>query len=514
MLVLSLSALLLWPLFGFGSGASGQVPPPAPTQEPPFFVPQNSPQYPPAFQYPQPLILGWPTPAGPAGPGGEYTPPPWTPPAAPPPSQVRLPGAPPALRQTLEGRKLLEFNYNPNVTETWTDNFNLTSSNKQQNFRTTLGLGTNVLINGANTQGIVATQAGLTFDSAATSQSTNFYPNVNAAVQHYLSPRLTLSATDVFTRTDQPAQSNSFGLNTQRQTFSSNTFGLSADWLADQVATQGYYWNSYFTNNDTTTVANTLGANASTPIGALNTARVGYEFTTSNTTGSDSGSTTGNSTVGATSGSATSQTVFGSLNRQTGQYSTAGISSSYTLLSVENARIWNVSLVASYGVSPGLSLSASLGYSFLRSDNEPDTGGVTTNSTLSYTFTRAVISVSVFQDYRNTGTSGQDFGVVQTAGSSGSFLYTFTPSMTGNLLASYTTNDNTGIGNTASTSSSNTLTAGAGLTWQILGWLSTSLQYTYTVVNSGGNSVTGSGGTNQSGNYTQNQVSFSLVGSF
>jgi hypothetical protein len=427
-----------------------------------------------------------------------------------------LPGAPPAIRQTLEGRKLFELDFNPNVTETWTDNFNLTSSNKQQNFRTTLGLGTNVLINGATTKGSVAGQAGLTYDSADASQGVRFFPSGNAAVQQILSPRLTLSATDVYTRNDQPAQTNSFGLNTQRQTFSSNTLGLSADWLVDLVATQGYYWNSYFTSNDTTTVANTFGANASTGIGPLNTARVGYEFSSSNTTGSNSG----NSTVGATPGYSTSQTFYGSVNRQTGQYSTAGISSSYTLLSIDNARIWNVSFISSYGVPSGLSLSGSLGYSFLRSDNLPDNGGVTSNSTLSYTFTRAVISVSAFQDYRNTGNEGQNFGVVQTSGYSGSFLYTFTPSVTGNLQAGYTTNDFTGIGNNASTPSSNTLTAGAGLKWQILAWLSSSLQYTYTVQNSGSNSATGSGGitgssgTTQSGNYTQNQVTFTLAGSF
>ena len=396
------------------------------------------------------------------------------------------------------------------MTETWTDNFNLTPSNKQENFRTTVGLGSTVLINGPTTQGSIATQAGVTYDTAPTSQNVNFFPNVNAAIQQVLSTRLTLSATDVFTRNDQPAQSNSFGLNTQRQTFSSNTFGLSADWLADLIATQGYYWNSYFTNNDTTTTANTVGANASTGIGALNTVRVGYEFTTSDTTGSTSGS----STVSGTTGSTTSQTVFGSFSRQTGERATAGLSSAYTFLSDDNARIWNVSLFGSYGQPEGLSLSVSLGYSFLRSDNEPDTGGVTTNSTLSYTFTQAVISVSVFRDYRNTTTGGQNFGVVQTAGYSGSFLYTFTPSVTGNLLASYTTNDNTGIGNTSSTSSTNTLTAGGGLRWQIFTWLSSSVQYTYTVGNSGGQTVTGSGGSTSNGNYTQNQVTFSLVGIF
>jgi hypothetical protein len=447
---------------------------------------------------------------GPAEQGGGYTRPPWTAPAAPPPSQIRLPDAPPSVLQNLEGRRFFEVDFNPDVTETWTDNFNLAPSNKQQNFRTTLGLGTNVLISGGNTKGSIAGQPGLTYDSADASEGLKLLPNVNAAFQQILSPRLTLNATDVYTRNDQPSQTNSFGLNAQRQTFSSNTFGLSADWLMDLVATQGYYWNSYFTRNDTTTAANTLGANASTRIGPLNTMRMGYEFSAGNTTGSNSG----NSTVGATSGYATSQTVYGSLGRQTGQFSTAGISSSYTLLSVDDARIWNVSLFASHGVPPDLSLSASLGYSFLRSDNEPDTGIVTTNSTLSYRFTQAVISVSAFQDYRNTGSGGENFGVVQTSGYAGRFLYTFAPSVTVNLLARYTTNGITGVGNDASTPSSSTLTAGAGLRWQILGWLSSSLQYTYTVGNSGSNFAAGSGGIPQGGNYTQNEVSFSLGASF
>ena len=179
-------------------------------------------------------------------------------------------------------------------------------------------------------------------------------------------------------------------------------------------------------------------------------------------------------------------------------------------------RVKSSTLAAVTAVSNALrmSLSVSLGYSFLSSKNESDTGIVTTNSTLSYTFTQAVASISVFQDYRNTGFSGQNFGVVQTAGYSGNFLYSFTPFITGNVLASYTTNDTTGIGNDKSTPSSNTLTAGGGLRWQIFTWLSSSVQYTYTVYKSGSSSATGSGGTFQSGNYTQNQVSFSLAGSF
>ena len=122
-------------------------------------------------------------------------------------------------------------------------------------------------------------------------------------------------------------------------------------------------------------------------------------------------------------------------------------------------RIWNVSLFATHGVPPGLSLSTSLGYSVLRADGQPDSGIVTTNSTLNYTFTQAVMSVSVFQDYSNTSTGGQNFGVVRTSGYTGSFLFAFTPSLAGNLQASYTTTGNTGIANTT-TQSPKTITAG------------------------------------------------------
>ena len=115
---------------------------------------------------------------------------------------------------------------------------------------------------------------------------------------------------------------------------------------------------------------------------------------------------------------------------------------------------------------------------------------------------------------------GQNFGIVQTSGYSGSFLYTFTPLLSGNAQVAYTTNSSTGVGNNSSSPDSNTLTAGAGLNWRILRWLSSTLQYTYTLQSSSGNSTNGNGTVNANGtvtgngNVTVNTVTFSLVGSF
>ena len=213
-------------------------------------------------------------------------------------------------------------------------------------------------------------------------------------------------------------------------------------------------------------------------------------------------------TVGATTGHSTGNTIFGSLSRQLSLYSTAGVSSSYTWLSGDNARIWNVSLFSAYGLPSGLSLSSSLGYSVVSSDSQKDRSGVTTNTFLSYRFVRAAISLGVFRDFRQTNVQGQNFGIVQTTGYTGNFSYSLTPFISTYAFASYTTNDFTGIGNSSSTPSENTLTAGGGLSWALLRWLNMTLSYTHTLRSTGGNSATGTG------NISENQATIGFYTGF
>jgi hypothetical protein len=526
------------PIPGQTPGSSqpqGQQPSTLPTT--PLFIPPVAPQYPPGFQQPgaqqprpfgqpfgQPQIQppggvgpGFPGPGGVApgtvGPGGQApgeagagT---WIPPGPPPPSQVFFPGALPPVAGTLTGGgKLFEFHPTLSLTETWYDNFNLTSSGKgQENYRTTLGLGTNLLINGALTRGGISGSSGITYDTASGSQGVNYFPTINGFITHIVNPRLTLTATDSYTRSDEPAQADPFGLRQQRQKFWSNSLSLSAAWLLDLVATQTYYSNSIFSSGSTETISNVIGTSASTRLGASNTVSVGYQFSYSNTTGNNSNTST---TGGSTTGHSTGNTIFGSFSRQLSQYTTAGVSSSYTWLSGDNARIWNVSLFSSYGLPSGLSMSSSLGYSMASSDTAKDSSGVTSNSFISYRFVRASISLGVFNDFRQTAVQGQNFGIVQTTGFTGNFSYSLTPFITTNAFATYTTNDFTGIGNSSSTPSSNTFTTGAGLNWQLLRWLSMSLQYTHTVRSQGSNSVTGSG----NGNISENQASIGFFAGF
>lgn len=350
-------------------------------------------------------------------------------------------------------------------------------------------------MNGALTKGIFTGNVGLAYDTVDSSHKVHVFPTASLALRQTLNPRLSLTVTDAYTQSDEPSQADAFGLRTERRTFQSNSFGLIADYLMDLIATEGYYRNNQFKSGGTDTTTHILGTNASSPIGALNTARVGYELSDSETTGTSSSHSIGN-------------TFFGSLTRQIGHFSTVGLSGSYALQSQNDSRLWNTSLTTSYGLPTGLSLSGSVGYSHVSASNTKDSSGISTNSNLSYLFTRAVISLGAFQDFRQTSLEGQNFGIVKTRGYTGSFFYSFTPFISGTLQATYTQNSFTGSGNSQSTPSQSQLTASAGLNWHLLRWLAMNAQYTYTLRNSGGGSVTGSG------DVKENRAQLSLQATF
>jgi hypothetical protein len=143
------------------------------------------------------------------------------------------------------------------------------------------------------------------------------------------------------------------------------------------------------------------------------------------------------------------------------------------------------------------------------SDNAPTSSGVSSNSNLSYRFARAVVSVGIFSDFRQTSLEGQNFGIVQTSGYTGSIFYTFSPLVTGSLQATYTHNSPTGNGNNASSPSQSTFTGGANLNWALLRWLSLNGNYTYTLLS---NPTTGA--LTGSGNISVNTATISLQAIF
>jgi hypothetical protein len=244
--------------------------------------------------------------------------------------------------------------------------------------------------------------------------------------------------------------------------------------------------------------------NASTRIATDYTVRGGYEFSRTDNTGGGSDSTG----VGADT---TGHTVFASAARQFGLYTTGGLSSSYSFQTDRDTRIWNVSLFGAYGLPTGLSVSAAVGYSMLNSDTEDNQGIVSANVNASYRFARAMFSVGVFQDFRQTAQQGQNFGTVETRTYFGSFLYQLTPFITSVLTASYSENEPTGTGNDRGSGRQKALTYGASLNWQVVRWLTASLQYTYTK-QYGRDAFSQDFGT--TGNYAENRATLSLFATF
>jgi hypothetical protein len=162
-------------------------------------------------------------------------------------------------------------------------------------------------------------------------------------------------------------------------------------------------------------------------------------------------------------------------------------------------------------------VSGSLGYSQASSNSsgQSDQGGVTSNSYLSYRFGPAAISLGVFSDFQNTGLTGQNFGVVQTQGVNGNLSYTFTPLVTGSVVASYVSNGTTGFGNNSSSPNSNSWNTSVNLSWQMLRWLTMNAQYSYSFWNNGGIPINGNSNNNStSGDITVNSVVLSLQATF
>jgi hypothetical protein len=486
-------------------------------------------QVPPEMQIQQqPYLLQQPgRPALTPGTPPSATIPAWTPPVAPAPSQTNIPapflgpaaagaggpfvtpGIASAFAPTVTrlGRATLEFHPTLRLAEEYSDNFFQTTSRTEENFRTTLGPGFSLLLNGARTFGTLATTVDLVHDTAHNSgDDPKVFPSFNTAVRYAFTPRLALTVADTFVRSDQAGAVDPNGIRTGRQTFMINSFTTSLDWLIDRVATQVYYRNTLFINEDNNnnqgattsqgdSLSNIVGVNASTRFATDYLIRGGYEF--SHTDAFD----------GGTAGDNTSHTVFASLARQFGLYATGGISSSYSLQSDQDTRIFNASLFGAYGLPTGFSISAAVGYSILTSDVNDD-GSISANVAASYRFARAVLSVGVAQDFRQTGQTGENFGTVQTRSYFGSVLYQLTPFINAIAQATYSENEPTGVGNTGN-GTLKTLTYGGSVNWQLLRWLVASLRYDY-IKRTGENAFVN----NASGDFAENRFLLNLFATF
>jgi hypothetical protein len=277
------------------------------------------------------------------------------------------------------------------------------------------------------------------------------------------------------------------------------------------------------------TKSHTLALSARVPLYTTNSISGGYEYLTSSTTGGTVGGTTttlGN--VNANDFDVSGHKLTASLSRQVNTLRTVGVNTSYALRTVTtntggNAdfQIWNASVFMDYVLPGRLKLNTTLGLSGLTSDSGQSIGpNFSTKTSLSYQFARTLVSLAADRGFSETFAEGQNFGVVETEGVTGSVIYAFTSLLSASGTGFYRHNKTIGLGDTTITTSNslgNQETTSWGgtmsLTWRILRGLLLDVSYTYTRQTADDTNQVGTTGNGSFGignNYTENRVKASL----
>ena len=419
--------------------------------------------------------------------------------------------------------KAFDLHLGVRLTEEYSDNFNLTPRGGQDNFRTVLSPLAVLGINGAFTRGLLSFALGATHDSSESDDEIQIFPSLAGSVSWQATPLLTLSLSDSFTRTDEPSQADRLSLRRERTVFVSNSLNADAVYQLGPVSTRGFYSFGWFSSDATPTrssqetISHTFGATATTKFYTSNTASVGYDYLISDTSGGESrlGTVTADN-LGANASHITGHRFTATYDRQLSRAATVGVTGSYSIRHTEQSNqqgdqdynLWSVSIFESY-TTGNLSLAGSVGYSQTGGQGSgSNNSSITTTSSITYRFGYALASLSVDSGFSETFAQGENFGVVETRGVTGTLSYQFTPFLGTTLSGYYRQNTTTGGGS----GDQNTWGASARLEARLTRWLGMSLDYTHTdASDSGGSSAFAVRGGN---GYVENRVRLSLQAFF
>jgi hypothetical protein len=423
------------------------------------------------------------------------------------------------------------------LTQEYTDNFNLTERDKQDNFRSTVAPGLSLTINGAFLKGVVSYKFSPAYDTST--DEVSLFHNLLAQLTWDANPLWRLTLSEALTRSDQPGEADRLGLRQQRQSFTSNTLQLASDYIISRIVTRQAYVLSTFSDDEGgDTTSHTFSLSAAVPVYQTNTVSAGYEYLLSKSTGD------GTTTTTTTTGTARDTDVVGhkvtlSASRQVNTLRSVGVTGSYALRDTTGGlsgdsqfRIWNASVFTNYELPRRLTLNTTLGISGLTGDSGQSVGpNFSTKTTLSYQFARALVSLAIDRGFSETFTEGENFGVVETEGASASLTYPFTPYISGTLSGNYRRSKTTNVGGSALTTTSGvgtqqdeeTETWGGTLSfrWRVMQRVLFELSYSYvrqegSETGRGGTAVTTTGGrlTGFDNTYTENRIKASVDISF
>ena len=127
-----------------------------------------------------------------------------------------------------------------------------------------------------------------------------------------------------------------------------------------------------------------------------------------------------------------------------------------------------------------------------------DTSKISRGSGTSWGEAFCYFTLTAFSGYENTLVSAEQLGFTYYAGGEGTLEYLFTRTLSGDIFAAHTYNEYL---DTDDDRVDNVTRAGAGIDWQVLGWLGTRLEYTYRTLNS----------TIDENEYTENRVFLEVI---
>ncbi len=383
----------------------------------------------------------------------------------------------------------LQFEPQLTVLEEYTDNFNLTKTNKEENFRSTVSPGFRLGINSPLIKGLIAYTFSPAYDTAT--QDVSLFHSVLGQVVYQVNPRWQVTLADSYINSDQPGEADRLGLRQGRRSFSSNTFSATSEYLIDLVTTKQSYQLINFSDEDgAKTTTHAVAAGASLPIYQTNVVSGGYDYiNTTSTEGTNTGTGSQSTTAGSEFTVSGHQfTVAGS--RLISALTTVGLKGSYAFRNTTSDtsgdtdyQLWTASLFTSYTLPGRLTLNGSAGVTALSADGGINTGPkFFSASSLTYQFARTTVTLTGEKGFSETFADGGDnFGVVETEAVMAAVTYRFTPAVTATVSGSYRRNKFTGIGGTSSTGDDDTKNWGGSLlvSWRILRWLLLDLNYSY-----------------------------------
>jgi hypothetical protein len=324
------------------------------------------------------------------------------------------------------------------LSEEYTDNFNLTESDKQSNFRTSLSPGFRLLINSPFTKGVVAYTFAPSYDTAT--EDTQFFHSLLGQVTWEATPLWRITLADALTRSDQASEADRLGLRQQRETFTSNTLSLSSEYLLGTIITRQFYRFSIFGDDDAEqTRSHTVGLNATVPLYVTNSLTGGYEYLNSSTDerNGDQPARFGDRRT-SFGDDITGHRLNATFTRQVTTLRSMGLTSSYAFRTVSGQedsdfQLWNTSVFMNHTLPGRLTLRGSVGVSGLHGESGSVGPNVSTATSLGYQFARLMLTLGFDRGFSETFTDGENFGVVETESVTGAVTYQFTPSLSAAL---------------------------------------------------------------------------------